>query len=74
MEFVRLLSIQEAAALLGKSEAGLRGHIRLGHGPPARKVSPRCIVVRSDDLRAWMEGLRRVGEAADASTAEATSE
>jgi predicted DNA-binding transcriptional regulator AlpA len=69
MEFVHLLSIREAAATLGKSEDWFRAQLRRGHGPPARKVSPRCIVIRSDDLRAWMEGLSHVDAAAEATPA-----
>lgn len=59
MDF-RLLTVREAASLLGKSEDWLRAQMRRGHGPPARKVSPRCIQIRLDDLREWADRLEFV--------------
>jgi len=56
MQF-RLLTIKEAAALLGKSEEWLRSKIRRGQGPPAKRVSERCIQIRLNDLRDWVDKL-----------------
>ena len=53
----RLLSISTAAALLGKSEGWLRNKILRGQGPPAKKVSPRCVEIRADDFERWLEDL-----------------
>ncbi len=59
MQF-RLLTIKEAAALLGKSEEWLRSKIRRGQGPPAKRVSERCIQIRLNDLRDWVDKLKGV--------------
>lgn len=59
MDF-KLLSLKEAATMLGKSVPWLRGHIRRGTGPPAKKVSERCIQIRLDDLKRWADGLASV--------------
>lgn len=56
----RLLSIKEAAALLGKPEDWLRYQLRQGKGPPAKRVSERCIQIRQDDLWRWLDSLECV--------------
>ena len=55
-----LFSIRKAAALIGLSEVALRSHIERGTGPPARRLSPRRIVIHQDDLFAWIEQLEKV--------------
>jgi hypothetical protein len=54
---LKIYSIEETAQLLGKTEDWLRRQIRAGTGPPARKVSPRCIVVRHKELMQWLDSL-----------------
>jgi len=61
MEF-RLLSVKEAAGILGMTPTQLRTKIRRGTGPKAVKTGPRSIVVRMSDLREWfnqLEGVNR---------------
>jgi len=55
-----LLSIREAAALIGLSEVALRSHIQRGTGPTARRLSPRRIVIHQDDLFIWIDQLEKV--------------
>ena len=52
-----LLTLKEAAAILGMTEGALRERVRRGAGPPARKMSERTIVIRRDELREWLEHL-----------------
>ena len=50
-----LLTIKDAAKLLGKSEGWLRAKIRRNQGPRVFQVSPRSMEIREDELRAWLE-------------------
>lgn len=50
-----LLTIKDAAKLLGKTEGWLRAKIARGQGPRVFQVSPRSMEIREDELRAWLE-------------------
>ena len=52
---MRLLTIKQAAVVLGKSESWLRAKISRGQGPRVFQVSPRSMEIREEDLRAWLE-------------------
>ncbi len=52
-----LLTLKEAAAILGMTEGALRERVRRGAGPPARKMSERTIVIRRDDLHKWLDNM-----------------
>ena len=48
---------KEAAKFLGVSPSLLAKQIRLGAGPPRRRVR-RIVLYKVDDLRIWMDSLR----------------
>jgi predicted DNA-binding transcriptional regulator AlpA len=54
---VKALSIDEAAAVCGISKSGLYAKIAANAGPRLTKIGARTLVL-SDDLNAWIFGMR----------------
>lgn len=51
------LRTKQAAAFLGISPALLMKQVRLGSGPPRRRIG-RVVLYAIADLQAWMETMR----------------
>jgi hypothetical protein len=54
---LKVLSISEAARLIGKPESWLRQKISRGEGPPARRASPHRTCILHCELWQWLDGL-----------------
>lgn len=52
----KLLTTQEAAALLGLSPRTLEGLRRRGDGPPFKALSRNVVRYGADELKAWIDG------------------
>jgi len=57
---LKILTIAEAARLLGRDYEWLRSLIRRGQGPPARRLSQGSMCIRLSELHKWLDSLEFV--------------